>query len=166
MNKIIHLFWLLSFTIPVLFAQTTSPDATLNSGNLILVKKNNVGIANRRVVSPGDKIAVQLNDNRTFRGAVAEISSNNISLNGQEKIDFETIRWIKKSKPRTSDAIIGLAMAVGGAVLFAHVSSGDVDFDSILPLGAASVGLITAGILIAYPPKFKLYKRDQLIYTE
>ncbi len=108
---------------------------------------------------------MRLQDNGTFRGLVSEVDNHSISLNGGDKLDLQSIKWIKKSKVKTGEAILGILFAIGGTALLIHVA-GDVNFDSILPLGATGVGLFSVGIIIAAPPKFKPYRGDQLTYTE
>lgn len=83
-----------------------------------------------------------------------------------ERIEIGDIKWIKKTKPKTENLVIGTVLVSAGTALLINVLAGSVDFDKIAPQGGAGIGLIAVGVAIVPPKKYKLYKGDEIVFKE
>jgi hypothetical protein len=112
----------------------------------------------------GEKIVIKRKDHKTTRGKISKLSQQSITI-GENEIDINSIKWIKKSKLSAGGAIAGGLMTVAGFAIFAHLSKGNTDFDQIPLEGGLGIVLVTGGVLVATShKKFHIDRGDKLIF--
>lgn len=115
-------------------------------------------------VNLGDRIKLkQIEGGKNF-GKIQDFNKDQIILESHQKIRTDSIKWIKKTKPTSENVVIGGLLAAVGVALFIPVAGGTVDFDAIVPQGAAGLGLIIIGGIIIDPPKYHLSKGAKITY--
>jgi hypothetical protein len=117
-------------------------------------------------VNIGDRVKLKLIKSKRVRGKIKNFSDAYIMFDTQQKIRMDSIQWIKKSKPTKGNIVGGSLIMAAGVALLAPVLAGTVDFDAILPQGAAGIGLIILGGFIIAPPKYQLVRKSKITYHE
>jgi len=114
-----------------------------------------------------DKITVKLRDNKIIRSKINRLSQNLIITADDFEIDVSKIKWIKKSKLGTGQAIVSGLVTAGGLAVLIHVSQGNVEFDEIPIQGGLGIMLVAAGIgLSTSRTKFQMERGDKLIFKD
>ena len=114
----------------------------------------------------GDRVKLKVIRGKRLFGKIQSFKEDQIILFSQEKISIDSIKWIKKTKPTSENVVMGGLFAAVGVVLFIPVAGGTVDFDAIVPQGAAGLGLIIIGAIIIDPPKYHLAKGAKITHHQ